>query len=150
MTDRNKDWCDQAARGLENILMTFKGMEWHDMAVRDLEHAAKNVTDGHYKHACFGAQHAAEKAVNAVYLRYHYEAFSSLTLMLEELDTVATAPPHELVNHGKLLDQYYIPNRYPNGSESSVPMNSYTQEQAADAVRRAKAIILWCEGLPCA
>ncbi len=117
-------------------------------AKRDLEHAAKDVADGYYEHACFEAQHAAEKAVKAVYMRLHAEAWGHrVARLLEELDLGAARLPSELIDDAKLLDQFYLPTRYPNGFESGAPMEFFTKEQAADAVRRADKIIRWCENL---
>jgi len=117
-------------------------------AKRDLEHAAKDVADGYYEHACFEAQQAAEKAVKAVYMRLHAEAWGHrVARLLEELDLGAARLPSELIDDAKLLDQFYVPTRYPNGFESGAPMEFFTKEQAADAVRRADKIIRWCENL---
>lgn len=117
-------------------------------AKRDLEHAAKDVADGYYEHACFEAQQAAEKAVKAVYMRLHAEAWGHrVARLLEELDLGAARLPSELIDDAKLLDQFYVPTRYPNGFESGAPMEFFTKEQAADAVRRADKIIRWCENI---
>lgn len=114
-------------------------------AKRDLEHAAKDVADGYYEHACFEAQQAA---VKAVYLRLHADAWGHrVARLLEEVDLGASRPSPELIDDAKLLDQYYVPTRYPNGFESGTPMDFFTKEQAADAVRRADKIIRWCENI---
>jgi HEPN domain-containing protein len=125
-----------------------RSRDWLDQAKRDAEHAAKDVVDGYYEHACFEAQQAAGKAVKAVYMRRHSEAWGHrVALLLQELAAVTVDVPAETVDSGKLLDQYYIPTRYPNGFESGSPKDFFTREQASDAVRRAQSIIQWCEGL---
>jgi len=53
----------------------------------------------------------------------------------------------ELIDDAKILDQMYIPARYPNGFESGAPMGFFTKEQAEDAVRRADRIIRWCNDI---
>ncbi len=117
-------------------------------AKRDLEHAAKDVADGCYEHACFEAQQAAEKAVRAVYMRHHADAWGHrVAKLLQEMDLGASRPSPELIDDAKLLDRYYVPTRYPNGFESGAPMDFFTKEQAADAVRRADKIIRWCENI---
>jgi HEPN domain-containing protein len=128
--------------------MGDRSRDWMAQAKRDLEHAAKDVADGYYEHACFEAQQAAEKAVKAVYMRLHAEAWGHrVARLLEELDLGAARLPSELIDDAKLLDQFYVPTRYPNGFESGAPMEFFTKEQAADAVRRADKIIRWCENL---
>ena len=117
-------------------------------ARRDLEHACKDVADGYYEHACFGAHQAAEKAVKAAYQARHAEGWGHrVGKLLESFETVATPPPPDMIDAGKVLDQYYIPARDPNGFESGAPMDFFTKEQAEDAVRRAGRIIEWCEDL---
>jgi HEPN domain-containing protein len=116
-------------------------------AKRDLEHAAKDVSDGYYEHACFECQQAAEKAVKAVYMRYHADAWGHrVAKLLQELD-LDPPPSPALIDDAKLLDQFYVPTRYPNGFESGAPMEFFTREQAADAVRRAENIIRWCDSI---
>jgi len=128
--------------------MGDRSRDWMAQAKRDLEHAAKDVADGYYEHACFEAQQAAEKAVKAVYMRLHAEAWGHrVARLLEELDLGAARLPSELIDDAKLLDQFYVPTRYPNGFESGAPMEFFTKEQAADAVRRADKIIRWCENI---
>ena len=128
--------------------MGDRSRDWMAQAKRDLEHAAKDVADGYYEHACFEAQQAAKKAVKAVYMRLHAEASGHrVARLLEEVDPGASRPPSELIDDAKLLDQYYVPTRYPNGFESGAPMEFFTKEQASDAVRRADKIIRWCESL---
>jgi HEPN domain-containing protein len=125
--------------------LSDRSVDWLAQSERDLEHAAKDVTDGYYEHACFEAQQAAEKGVKAVFLRLHCEAWGHrVAKLLEELKELDTPPPPELINNGKMIDQFYIPARYPNGFESGAPMDFYTEEQAKDAVDKARKIIGWC------
>jgi HEPN domain-containing protein len=43
---------------------------------------------------------------------------------------------------GALLDQFYIPTRYPNGLPfPAVPSESYTEDQARSAERAARCVI---------
>jgi HEPN domain-containing protein len=117
-------------------------------AQRDLEHARKDVADGYYEHACFGAQQAAEKAVKALYLSRHGEGWGHrVAKLLEETGTIGVEAPRERIDDAKRLDQYYVPARYPNGFESGAPMEFFTEEQARDAVHRAEDIIAWCAHL---
>ena len=128
--------------------MSDRSADWLAQAERDLEHAAKDVRDGYYEHACFESQQAAEKAVKAVYQRLHSEAWGHRAAkLLEGLSGLETPPPPELINFGKMIDQYYIPTRYPNGFESGAPKDFYTEEQAQDAVNKAASIIGWCAGI---
>jgi len=44
-----------------------RSADWMIQAEGDLLHARNDVAGGYYEWACFSAQHAAEKAVNAVF-----------------------------------------------------------------------------------
>ena len=117
-------------------------------ARRDLEHARKDVTDQYYEHSCFGAQQAAEKAVKSVYMRHHSEGWGHrVGKLLQEVESIGLTASAQLIDDARLLDQFYVPTRYPNGFESGAPMDFFTEEQARDAVRRAENIIRWCEGI---
>jgi HEPN domain-containing protein len=46
------------------------------------------------------------------------------------------------VTNGRVLDQYYIPTRYPDAlAPPAVPFESYTQEQGERAVTAAQAMV---------
>ncbi len=46
------------------------------------------------------------------------------------------------VTAGRVLDQYFIPTRYPDAlAPPAVPFESYTQEQGEKAVEAAQAIV---------
>lgn len=126
--------------------MSDRSKDWLAPARRDLEHAQKDVVDAYYEHACFEAQQAAEKAVKGVYQHLHAEGWCHrVSKLLQQISEIAAPAPVDLIDDGKILDQYYVATRYPNGFESGAPMDFYTQEQAQDAVRRAERILQWCE-----
>ncbi|VUT24809.1 MAG: HEPN domain protein [Candidatus Methanolliviera sp. GoM_oil] len=41
----------------------------------------------------------------------------------------------------RILDQYYIPTRYPNGFDVGAPMDYYTEKQAKGAIEYAEDLI---------
>jgi HEPN domain-containing protein len=46
------------------------------------------------------------------------------------------------ITAGRVLDQYFIPTRYPDAlAPPAVPFESYTQEQGATAVAASQAIV---------
>jgi len=128
--------------------MSDRSADWLAQAERDLEHAKQVIAGRFYEHACFGAQQASEKAVKAVYLSRKAEGWGHRAgMLLQELAGIGVTAPTSLVDDAKLLDQYYVPARYPNGFASGAPKDFFTEEQARDAVRRAENIIAWCSGL---
>lgn len=128
--------------------MSDRSQDWLAQAKRDLEHARKDTVDGYFEHACFESQQAAEKAAKAVFQKLHREAWGHcVSQLLLELRDSAVAPEKGLIDDARLIDQYYIPTRDPNGFESGAPMDYYTEEQAKDAVDRAEKIIKWCHNI---
>lgn len=49
--------------------------------------------------------------------------------------------PSELVDMGRVLDNFYIPTRYAHGHPEGPPFEHYGQVQSAEAIRCASAIL---------
>ena len=117
--------------------MVSRAGDWLRQATRDLEHARRSVELGDYEWACFAAQQAAEKAVEALYQKLGIEVWGhSISRMLEHLSD-GHKPSRELVEKAKELDRHYIPTRYPNLHPEGAPMDYYTRADAERAVRYA-------------
>jgi len=101
--------------------MTERSKDWIDEAEGDLEHAKSDMGGGYYNWACFSAQQAAEKAAKAVFQKMGAEAWGhSATDLLNEL-SLKVEVPERLVNGALELDKAYIPARYPNAHPSGSP-----------------------------
>jgi HEPN domain-containing protein len=94
----------------------------------------------------------AEKALKALHygvLEKRFVPGRSLVKLAAELKQEIG---EEMKDHLSLLDQYYIPTRYPNGLPDAAPFVVYTARQAREAVEIAKAVLevarrrLWPEG----
>jgi HEPN domain-containing protein len=97
--------------------------------VRDLAREAR-----YFDKACFIAQQAAEKAVQAcVYATGRREVFGHAVLEFTH-DLAAMDPAFkELASAAARLDRYYIPTRYPNALPGGAPFQSYTAGDLAAA-----------------
>ena len=127
--------------------MADRSNDWLAQGRRDLRHAVHSMEAGYYEWSCFSAQQAAEKAVKAVFLRRHAEAWGhSVTQLLGRLPEEINVS-EELFNSAKKLDKHYIPSRYPNGFESGIPADYYTADEAQEAINNAERIIKFCEGI---
>jgi len=63
-----------------------------------------------------------------------------LAMLLVELPkTVSVA--EDLVEKGRVLDNFYIPTRYPNSHAAGAPFEHYGQLQSEEAIRYAGEII---------
>ena len=116
---------------------------WLRQAEHDLAIARGHRERGDFSDACFMAEQAAQKALKAFLIgRGHRSvAIHSVAQLAErcaQIDPAFTAH----ITAGRVLDQYYIPTRYPDAlAPPAVPFESYTQEQGITAVGGAQAII---------
>jgi HEPN domain-containing protein len=119
--------------------MPNRARDWLSQAERDLEQARASLRDGRHEWACFAAHQAAEKAVKAVHLSRGQEAWGHVVAqLLIELQFLAAAA---LVDRARLLDNFYIPTRYPNGHPSGAPFEHYGPVQSEQAITYASQIL---------
>jgi HEPN domain-containing protein len=118
------------------------GLRWLRQAEHDLSIAQNHQGRGDYSDACFMAEQASQKALKAFLVAQGrrsvpIHSVAQLAESCSQIDadfTLYIAP-------GRILDQYYIPTRYPDAlAPPAVPFESYTEEQGKKAVAAAKAI----------
>jgi HEPN domain-containing protein len=121
--------------------MSIRAHDWLNQALRDLEQAKESRESGRHEWACFAAQQAAEKAVKALHLYMHQEAWGHvIAKLLQELPNFADIPK-DLIDKAKVLDNFYIPPRYPNSHPEGAPFEHYGPLQSEEAIRYASEII---------
>lgn len=89
-----------------------------------------------YAESCFHAEQAAQLALKA-FLYGRGERFIHLHSVKELIERCATYDSafQPLADAGKVLDQYYIPTRYPDAlGFPGIPCETYTERQAQEAV----------------
>ena len=124
--------------------MTNRAGDWMRQAVRDLEQAEDSRRAGRHEWACFAAHQAAEKAAKALHLSCGQEAWGHVVAqLLRELPS-RVAAGEGLVDKGKVLDNFYVPARYPNGHPAGAPFEHYGPLQSEEAIRYAGEIIGHC------
>jgi len=121
--------------------MPSRARDWFNQAVRDLEQAEDSQKAGRHEWACFAAQQAAEKAVKALHLHFGQEAWGHvIAKLLQELpDDVQW--PGDLLEKARVLDNFYIPARYPNSHPQGAPFEHYGSLQSEAALNYASEII---------
>jgi HEPN domain-containing protein len=98
---------------------------------------------GHHAAACFHSQQASEKALKAVL----FSQGARVVLGHAVTDLARQCQAHDpgfdaVTGDAALLDQFYIPTRYPNGLPSpAVPSETYTEAQAKMAQDAADRIL---------
>ena len=119
---------------------------WRRQADNDLAFARVAVRERFYAQACFVAQQAAEKAVKAIAYGLGERTVlghSLVALISRYADPVPEL--HDLRELGGILDQYYVPTRYPNGLAGGVPFEAFGESQAAAAVDAAARFVQLAE-----
>ncbi len=121
--------------------MVSRANDWLRQGMRDLEHAEESRAAGRHEWACFAAHQAAEKVVKALHLRLGQEAWGHVVAkLLGELPAEAAAPA-DLVETGRVLDNFYIPARHPNSHPQGAPFEHYGPLQSEEALRYAREIL---------
>lgn len=121
--------------------MPNRSKDWLKQAERDMDQARLSQNANHHEWACFAAHQAGEKAVKALHLFHGQEAWGHIVSKL-----LTDLPPHcnvseSIVEMGKVLDNYYVPARYPNGHPSGAPFEHYGSLQSKEAIKYANEII---------
>jgi HEPN domain-containing protein len=118
----------------------IRAFDWFRQAERDLEQAEDSRRAGRHEWACFAAHQAAEKAVKALHLSHGQEAWGHVVAkLLQELPSEVSVPG-DLIEKGRVLDNFYIPTRYPNGHPQGAPFEHYGPLQSTEAIAYAGEI----------
>jgi HEPN domain-containing protein len=111
-------------------------LRWLRQAEHDLRIARGHQERGDYSDTCFMAEQAAQKALKGFLMAQGQRSVPVHSVaQLAERCAQFDADFAAHVTAGRLLDQYYIPTRYPDAlAPPAVPFESYTQEQGERAV----------------
>lgn len=121
--------------------MPSRAQDWFRQAERDLEQAADSQAAGRHEWACFAAQQGAEKAVKALHLSRGQEAWGHvIAKLLRELPE-SVSVPETLIEQGQVLDNFYIPARYPNSHPEGPPFEHFGPLQSRAALDHARTIL---------
>jgi HEPN domain-containing protein len=119
---------------------------WLQTAEEDLRAAQTLLDHGIYAQACFYAQQSGEKAVKALWYVIDADPWGhSVQRLITEFPRQADIPDRDgWIRHGALLDQFYIPTRYPNGLPDLTPGQVYHQEDATRGLEAARTLVTAC------
>lgn len=115
---------------------------WLKQAENDLQFGRIAIREEYFHQACFIAQQAAEKSLkSSLYgLGERIVLGHSVVDLLSRL-AVHQPPSSSLQEAAGVLDQYYVPTRYPNGLPGGVPFEAFGRDQAEAALRKAEAFL---------
>ena len=117
-------------------------LRWQRQAEYDLNQGIKLLADGNFSYASFFAEQAAQKILKA-FLIFKGRRFITIHSVGELLKEAAALDNKfsPLINKGKKLDRHYLISRYPDAlPEPAIPAESYTKDEAEEAVEIAKQI----------
>lgn len=116
---------------------------WLRQAEHDLTVAQGHLAGGDYSDCCFMSEQTTQKALKALLFAKGERVIpehSIVSLMKRVMAYDSGFQP--FLEAAGMLDQYYIPTRYPDAlAEPAVPFESYTGEQATRASAFAKDVL---------
>jgi HEPN domain-containing protein len=112
---------------------------WLDRAADDLAVAELALRGGFFAHVCFLSHQAFEKSLKAFLLR-HRGQYPRTHRLVDLVSQCTDLIPDfsVLVTGATVLDQYYIPTRYPDAVPGSLPMGLPSEAQAREAMSAAQ------------
>jgi len=121
--------------------MANRARDWFAQGEKDLELARLAQEHGNHDWACFASQQAAEKVVKALHPFRGQEAWGHVVARL--LRELPSPPPADLVDRAMVLDNFYVPSRYPNGHPEGAPFEHYGRIQSTEAIDHAGEILAY-------
>jgi len=121
---------------------------WLDRADEDLIVARLVFSEQHTAHACFLSQQCLEKSLKAYLLDKsgNYPRTHRLVDLLGEC-TAIDASFSEFLPDCIIIDQYYIPTRYPDAMPGSLPHGIPGETEAKEALEIADKLHQFVKGL---
>jgi HEPN domain-containing protein len=121
--------------------MPSRARDWLNQAMRDLEQAQDSQKSERHEWACFAAQQAGAKSAKALQLYSGQRAkiYAIIDIFKELPDTIKV--PTGMIEKARVLDNFYIPARYPNSHPQGAPFEHYGPLQSEAALTYAREII---------
>lgn len=120
-----------------------EAQRWLAQAEHALEVARRLLADSYYSDSCFHAEQTGQLALKA-FLYGQGERFVVIHSVKELAEQCAGRDPafQSVVDAGRVLDQYYIPTRYPDAlAFPGMPYETYAEREAKEAVEFASTIV---------
>ena len=116
-----------------------EAQRWLRQAENDLQYARLGLQGGFHAQVCFQCQQIAEKALKSI----HYGKLGKRIVYGHSLVELAAELELDLSLRQELavLDQYYIPTRYPNGLPGGTPYEVYSRAQAEAAMAACDRVL---------
>jgi len=128
--------------------MTGPADRWLQMAADDLAFAQLGLQHGYHANVCFLCQQAAEKALKGLLVK-HTGQHPRVHNLVELTNRCQPLAPEVsgLQDSARILDQYYLPSRYPDGVPGGATPGWPTAEHAREALTIAQSILEFCRSV---
>lgn len=115
--------------------------QWLDKAAEDLAVARLVLKEGHTAHACFLSQQCMESL--KAYLIAKTNTYPRVHNLVDLLSDCRQIDPtfSQFYSRCAVVDQYYIPTRYPGGIAGGLPGGTPDTTQAEEALTGADTIL---------
>lgn len=125
----------------------YQAQRWIATALEDMQAVRALIVAGLHAQACFYAQQAAEKALKAIWFAQDTDprGHSNSHLLLDFAAREQIVGYEHLMQQARLLDQFYVPTRYPDGLPDLTPGQVYGIEDATRALNAAVVIVDFCQ-----
>ena len=127
--------------------MSERSKDWINQARRDLENARYEIDGGFYEFSCFLSQQSAEKALKSLYHKIGAEVSGCSVTGLIQRFPLKEQFDEKLLNEAKELDKAYIPTRYPDSHPEGSPFMMYSADKAGRLMLYAQHILGRCESI---
>ena len=119
---------------------------WLKTAKEDLRASQALLKAELYAQACFYAQQSAEKAVKALWYRIDAAPWghSVQRLVIDFPEADSLDDREGWIDRAALLDQYYVPTRYPNGLPDLTPGQVYRLSDGERGLEAAQELVERC------
>ncbi len=117
---------------------------WLRFAREDMRMANLALAEDLYNQVCFHSQQCAEKAVKA-WLAQMGESIPRTHRMADLLGLIPKDFLGDTADHLLLLDQFYIPTRYPDAIPGSLPDSLPDKKDAKEALKAAQKLLKMIE-----
>ena len=96
--------------------------------------------------ACFHAQQASEKALEAVVTIVHGDTIPThlAQQLLRALTELGEVIPNDVATAANALDRFYVPTRYPDALDFADASVVFSAGDARQAMAWADVVIEWC------
>jgi len=116
--------------------------QWLDRAAEDLIVARLVFKEAHTAHACFLSQQCIEKSLKA-YLLVVTNTYPRTHKLVDLLGICQSVEPtfSQFLPDCIIVDQYYIPTRYPDGIPGGLPDGIPGKSEAVESIEAADKIL---------